>query len=116
MEERTGAIRMVAFGVLEHKKVVQGEFHPNHFGHGVDQEVEALVCAEFDALGWKLAPMVKPWGNVSKSKFQLLGAVSRTPGLVVRPTIGQGTLQECCQCAITYLETGRTERRYDGEE
>lgn len=100
-EEVGGAIRMVAFGVLEHVRPRGEEFRDLFGKHSFDHEVEALVCKDLHALGWKLAALANRTGQ-----FILLGRAGGSAALPVRPKIAQGTLQEVCIVAVDWLDNG----------
>lgn len=103
-EEVGGAIRMVAFGVLEYE---QPEYHPSMdfiiAGRKSAQadEIEELVCKDVHALGWKLASVAYKAGQ-----FILLGRAGGSAALPTRPKIGQGTLQQVCRAAVDWLDKG----------
>lgn len=98
-EEVGGAIRMVAFGVLEHKR--SEPIHDLFGKQDFDPEVELLVCKDLHALGWKLAALANRTGQ-----FILLGRAGGSAALPVRPKIAQGTLQEVCTVAVDWLDNG----------
>lgn len=102
-----GAIRMIAFGVLEYD-IVQNRDHFNDtIGQVIDRanaqrEVLHLVCSEVNARGWKLSMIAGRNGK----QFILLGVKSGSAALPTRPKIAQGTLQEVCRVAVDWLDKG----------
>lgn len=109
-EAQTGAIRMVAFGVIEFN-LPDGGPQPENLFSDLERarEVERLVVGEFTALGWKIANSVCRWRGKNPTQFVLLGPLTKTAALTVRPKIGEGSLREVCLKAVTYLETGCTD-------
>lgn len=98
-----GAIRMVAFGVLEHKHPGTSALFSEE-GEALEKarEVEQLVINEIEARGWKLSVIAFRQGR----EFILLGKLGGTVALPTRPKIGQGTLQEVCKAAVDWLDGG----------
>lgn len=99
-----GAIRMVAFGVLEHKppSLSTGLFQEEVKDVEAAQEIEQLVTKEINARGWKLSVIAFKQGR----EFILLGKLGGSIALPTRPKIGQGTLQEVCKAAVRWLDDG----------
>lgn len=99
-----GAIRMLAFGVLEFVPV-PGSFHGPIEAHNElvnkAQEIEQLVCQEVNARGWKLSTIAYKTGI-----YILLGKLGGSVAMPVRPKIGQGTLQEVCRAAVDWIDNG----------
>lgn len=100
-----GAIRMIAFGVIEY-------VHPMDvtitFGDNYDamlsryEEVNDLLMKDIHALEWKLARVA----NRSGHHFILLGRMEGSAALPTRPKIGQGTMQQVCMAAVDWLDKG----------
>lgn len=98
-----GAIRMVAFGVLEHKlPSAVALFEDDVEMTEKAREIEQLVINEIKARGWHLSVIAFKQGR----EFILLGKLGGTVALPVRPKIGQGTLQEVCKAAVRWLDEG----------
>lgn len=99
-----GAIRMVAFGVLEHKpaNLSRGLFEQEVKDVEAAQEIEQLVIREVQARGWKLSVVAFRNGR----EFILLGKLQGSVAMPTRPKIAQGSLQECCKAAVDWLDSG----------
>lgn len=95
-----GAIRMVAWGVLEHEQPGITRLFDNDLDEKA-LEIEALVVAEINAKGWKLSALGYKIGQ-----YILLGRVGGSVALPTRPKIAQGTLQEVCRVAVDWLDNG----------
>lgn len=100
-EVSTAAIRMVAFGVLEHElpfhvaDLQLGDAPPQSY------EIERLVKTEFEALGWFITRVVPGRNN---NAFVLLGALVGHPKFRGRAEIGRGSLRDVCLKALEYLD------------
>jgi hypothetical protein len=94
-----GAIRMLAFGVLEYSHEPIPIFDSERGDK--NREIEALVVAEINARGWKLSSVTYKAGQ-----FVLLGSMGGSVALPTRPKIAQGTLQEVCRTAVDWLDNG----------
>ena len=107
-EPQTGAIRMIAFGVIEYVPVPLDEpMHKRERDAMISKEIEvqALVEKEFELLGWKIMRSVNKFGSTSWRKFILLGVRQGSQALPTRPKIGEGTLQECCLAAVKFIDS-----------
>ena len=103
----SGAVRMVAWGVLEYnplapiaKNEAAGVFKSQL---SKAREIFYLVKEEFELRDWLLTQ--RPYGaryDPFYREFILLGRLNITPGLVTREMIGEGTLREVCLAAIAY--------------
>lgn len=108
-----GAIRMVAFGVLEHvPPAISALFSDETEVKDKAREIEQLVINEINARGWKLSAIAFRQGR----EFILLGTLGGTPALPTRPKIGQGTLQEVCKAAVDWLDNGPQPTPLPGRE
>ena len=94
----SGAIEMVAFGVLEYKpipfkgttdKEYMEKFHLAH-------DILKLVEDVFNSRGWLLSP------KYPSNDFVLLGATDGKVSFKWRPKIAEGTLKKVCRAAVEY--------------
>jgi hypothetical protein len=95
-----GAIRMVAWGVLE---LDSDPLASLFLSERTDKqlEIEQLVVNEINARGWKLSALAYKTGQ-----YLLLGRMGGSVAMPTRPKIGQGTLQEICRLAVDWLDHG----------
>lgn len=101
-----GAIRMIAYGVIEYIDVMQlpATIGPEHDAAVAKAlEVEGLLVSDMRALDWKLMRIAS---GRDMHKFILLGRMQGSPALPTRPTIGKGTIQEVCLSAVDWLDKG----------
>lgn len=114
LEVATGAIRMVAFGVLEFEEVPTALFKEDVLGskgpHSVakkrNDEILTLLEDEFKALGWALRRATsRRWDRRKEiSEHILLGPLFTGGAFVTRPRIGSGTIRDCCLAAVKFLD------------
>lgn len=95
LRDKLGAVRMVAFGVLEFENgVINARTHEM-------QELLQTINKEFQQLNWKFAVQAR---RRQFNSFILLGPLYTGDAFSTREKIGEGTLQEVCKAAIAYID------------
>lgn len=114
-EVQTGAIRMMAFGVLDYvptpsidviiksRKSGASEMVFDQKQIDRNREIEKLVLEEFHNLGWIVRAAVTKFGAQSKA-FVLLGKLGGSGTWPVRPKIGEGDLVNICRAAVAFID------------